>query len=134
MANPQNIERHRFPKGVSGNPKGRPPKGAAFAELIALIEKTPGSREALAKVWLKEMLRGNFQFYREYLDRSDGKPVPIADEPDADDAQDTGILVRVPTVRQAERIEKAKARKTKKTPAKKRKKLAGGSADGAGPG
>lgn len=130
MANPQNIERHRFPKGVSGNPKGRPPKGAAFAELIALIEKTPGSREALAKVWLKEMLKGNFQFYREYLDRSDGKPVPIAEEPDADDAQDTGILVRVPTVRQAERLEKAKARKT----TKKRKKSAGGSSDGSRPG
>lgn len=112
--NLRNIENHKFPKGVSGNPKGRPPKGAAFAELIALIDSTPGSRQALAKVWFKEMLKGNFQFYREFLERSDGK-VPLATEEQPEQtAEDFGILVRVPTVRQAERKAKAKARNASK--------------------
>lgn len=37
MANPKNIEKHRFKKGQSGNPKGRP--------------KLPDVTEALSKMW-----------------------------------------------------------------------------------
>ena len=74
--NPQNLK--PFPKGVSGNPKGRPPKGQAFADLLELIEETAGSRRAIAKVWLQKILKGEFQYFREYLERSDGK-VPQAD-------------------------------------------------------
>ena len=81
--NPQNIEKHKFRKGVSGNPKGRPPKGQAFADLLELIEETAGARRAIAKVWLQKILKGEFQYFREYLERSDGK-VPAADpEPPA---------------------------------------------------
>lgn len=76
MANPQNLK--PFPKGVSGNPKGRPPKGQAFADLLELIEETAGSRRAIAKVWLQKILKGEFQYFREYLERSDGK-VPAAE-------------------------------------------------------
>ena len=118
--NPQNLKpRPAWPKGVSGNPKGRPPKGAAFADLMAMIDELPGSRRALSKVWFKEMLKGNFQFFREYLERSDGKTPLAAEEQAEQTAEDFGILVRVPTVRQAERKAKAKAKqKAKRKPAR----------------
>ena len=77
--NPQNLR--PFPKGVSGNPNGRPRKGEAFADLIALIDETPGGKRAISKTWFKEILKGNFQYFREYLERMDGKvPNP---EPEA---------------------------------------------------
>lgn len=131
MANQKNLK--PWPKGVSGNPKGRSAKGRAFDDFLKLLEENPEERRELSKVWLARCKAGDFQFFREYLDRSDGKPVPIAEEPVETDSENTGILVRVPTVRQAERIEKSKARKAKAT-TKKRKKPAGGDADGSGPG
>ena len=73
--NPQNLT--PYPKGVSGNPKGRPPKGRAFADLLQLIEETPGAQRALSKVWLQQMLKGNLGYFKEYVERSDGKvPTP----------------------------------------------------------
>ena len=132
--NPQNLRpRPPWPKGVSGNPKGRPPRALAFEDFLKLLDENPEERRELSKVWLARCKAGDFQFFREYLDRSDGKPVPMAEEPESDGDEDTGILVRVPTVRQAERLEKSKARaKAKKTPRAK-KKPAGGSADGPAP-
>lgn len=85
MPNPQNLRpRPAWPKGVSGNPKGRPRKGQAFADLLELIEETAGSRRAIAKVWLQKILKGEFQYFREYLERMDGKvpspePEPIGE-------------------------------------------------------
>lgn len=93
--NPQNL-RKPWKKGESGNPKGRPPKGQAFADLLAVIEKNPGSREKIAAMWLTKILMGDFQFFREYLERMDGK-TPNA-EPVIDIAEDldTDILIRIP--------------------------------------
>lgn len=95
MANPQNL-RKPWKKGESGNLKGRPPKGQAFADLLALIEKNPGAREKIAAMWLTKILTGEFQYFREYLERMDGK-VPNA-EPviDIDEDLDTNILIRIP--------------------------------------
>jgi len=84
--NPQNLK-PPFPKGVSGNLKGRPKKGQAFDDLIAMIDKTPGAREGIAKVWLQRILKGEFQYFREYLERSDGKvpsPTEIIQTPEID--------------------------------------------------
>lgn len=130
MANPQNLR--PFPKGVSGNPKGRPPRGRAFEDLTKLIDETPGALRAISRLWLKEILKGNFQFFREYLDRSDGKALPADEAKDDASSEDFGLLVKVPTVKQAQR--KAKA-KTKKAAKKKSPRAAKGAADaGAGPG
>lgn len=111
MANPQNLK--PWPKGKSGNPKGRPPKGRAFEDLTKLIDETPGALRAISRMWLKHILSGNFQFFREYLDRSDGKSVPMEGEAESADVEDFGILVRVPTVKQAERKNKPRKKRTK---------------------
>lgn len=111
--NPQNLRpRPPWPKGVSGNPKGRPPKGRAFDDLMAMIDDTPGTLRKISEMWLQEMLNGNFQFFREYLDRSDGKPVPMVEAPEIEDG-DFGILVRVPTVKQAERMARTRAKSSR---------------------
>lgn len=118
--NPQNLRPKPWPKGVSGNPKGRPPKGRAFEDLAALIDETPGALRAISRVWLKQILSGNPAFFREYLDRSDGKPVSVVEAQDDEQTESLGILVRVPTVREAER--KAKAKEKEKA-AEKRKAI-----------
>jgi hypothetical protein len=96
---------------------------------MTLIDETPGELRELSKVWLARCKAGDFQFFREYLDRSDGKVAPAADEPEESDAEDFGILVKVPTVKQAERKAKAKVRQKLKVirPTK-------GKADGPDPG
>jgi hypothetical protein len=38
MANPQNIEPHKFKPGQSGNPKGRPPGRKSLATIIRELE------------------------------------------------------------------------------------------------
>ena len=77
--NPQNLRpQPPWPKGVSGNPNGRQPKGRAFADLIQLIEDTPGAERAISKVWLQQMLKGNLGYFKEFIERSDGKvPTPV---------------------------------------------------------
>lgn len=114
---PGNQYGRRWKKGQSGNPRGRPPKGRAFDDLMALIDDTPGTLRKISEMWLQEMLNGNFQFFREYLDRSDGKPVAMVEVPE-NDGDDYGILVRVPTVKQAERMAKAKAKSRTAKPRK----------------
>ncbi len=100
-------------KGESGNKKGRPPKGRAFDDLTELIDSTPGALRGISKVWLREILKGNYSFFREYLDRSDGKAVPLGDSTEIGESDDLGPLLRVPTVKQAERKARSKARKAK---------------------
>lgn len=68
----------QFKPGQSGNPNGRPPRGRAFADLLQLIEETPGAERAISKVWLQQILKGNHSYFKEYIERSDGKvPTPV---------------------------------------------------------
>lgn len=103
--NPQNL-RKPWKKGESGNPKGRPPKGQAFADLLEMIEANPGSRQKIAKMWLTKIILGDYQFFREYLERMDGK-VPNA-EPviDISEDLDTDLLIRIPPPRKASKPKK----------------------------
>jgi hypothetical protein len=111
---PGNQYGRRWKKGQSGNPRGRPPKGRAFDDLMDLIDETPGTLRKISEMWLQKMLDGDYQFFREYLDRSDGKPVPMVEAPEIEDG-DFGILVRVPTVKQAERMAKSRPAKPRKS-------------------
>ena len=61
-----------FPKGVSGNPSGRP-KGALSitAKLRELLQSDDG--EAFAKAFMRYAKAGKFPFAKEVIDRIDGK-------------------------------------------------------------
>jgi hypothetical protein len=128
MANIQNLK--PFPKGKSGNPGGRPKKGIAFEEMMRLVNETPGEMREICKIWLSRIKAGDYQFFREFLDRCDGKPTPMEDVKEEADAEDFGVLVKVPTVKQAEKRQKAKDRKKAARAKKPRKGAADGSKTG----
>jgi hypothetical protein len=78
--NPQNL-RPPFPKGVSGNPKGRPRKNISESQiddLLNLVDETPDGERLVSKAWFKQILKGSYPHLREYLERRDGKvPTPV---------------------------------------------------------
>ncbi len=69
-----------FPKGVSGNPAGRPRKAllsdALRRQLAEALQGAPEKTiaEAVARTLIREALSGNVQAIREVGDRSEGKP------------------------------------------------------------
>src|SRR4051794_29694595 len=73
----------RFKPGQSGNPKGRPPGRSFTAALNRMLEShqigdtpMPDGKtvaEMVVKVWLCKVLGGDFQFFKELLDRTEGK-------------------------------------------------------------
>lgn len=69
---------HRWKPGESGNPKGRPKKGARFASALELeLEAAHASGATLlslvAKVLVAAALKGDIGAIREIADRLDGK-------------------------------------------------------------
>lgn len=79
MANLKN-----FPKGTSGNPKGKPKGQRDYATIYkeAIIElakqqgTTPEKLEnALLKVGFTRAIKGDFKFYQDTMDRVHGKAV-----------------------------------------------------------
>lgn len=84
--NNKNLNRGRWRKGQSGNPKGRPRKDVSVTSLIKeLLDKpaeyiapgaTPGDktwRQMIAKAILLGASKGNPQLVKELLDRLEGK-------------------------------------------------------------
>ena len=73
---------YRFPKGVSGNPKGRPKGSGITDQLRKLVTETDEGKlaEALAKVAIDQALKGDHRFWSMIIERLDGKVVqPIVD-------------------------------------------------------
>ncbi|MEX2218511.1 MAG: DUF5681 domain-containing protein [Phycisphaerales bacterium] len=67
---------HRWAKGVSGNPGGRPRGRSVSGVLRDLLEREHNGRELgelLAELMLKQALKGNLGFVREILDRAEGR-------------------------------------------------------------
>lgn len=69
-----------WPRGVSGNPRGRAPRGAALAEhLRCQLAQVTGEdgrttrAEELARVLIQLALDGDMQAIRTVLERVDGK-------------------------------------------------------------
>jgi hypothetical protein len=77
MPNPENIEAHKFPKGVSGNPNGRPKKLPKLDDLLADIlgseEDSESEAYQILKTLVKQSKQGNVKASEILLDRAYGK-------------------------------------------------------------
>jgi hypothetical protein len=80
-----NLIGKQFPKGVSGNPNGRP-KLTRLTEALReqLAEAMPNApertvAEAIARTLIREAISGNVQAIREIADRTEGKPKQAID-------------------------------------------------------
>ncbi len=73
--NPNMSGLRPWKKGQSGNPKGRP-KGQTITERlrqIVMIDNDGAAAEALAKMCVSYAAKGDFRFFKELIDRIDGK-------------------------------------------------------------
>ena len=60
---------YKWPKGVSGNPEGRIPNS-----VTTLLKQTDNlTTQQIADKIVEMVLKGEYSFVREYLDRTDGK-------------------------------------------------------------
>lgn len=92
MANPRpNMSGLRpIQPGEARNPKGYSRKRRITDALIALIDEQ-GSATEVAEIWLKAIKAGDFRYFKEFLDRTEGK-VP---DRVIDDSKPSGIqLIR----------------------------------------
>lgn len=70
------LAEHRFKKGQSGNPGGRPKGRSIEAQLRKLLnEGEQGEKiaESIVKVGIQQALRGDFRFWNAIIERVDGK-------------------------------------------------------------
>lgn len=74
MPNPENIIPHRYKKGESGNPKGRPPDLPELAELMAVILGEDDDAIRILKAIREKAFKGNIRAAEFLLDRAYGKP------------------------------------------------------------
>jgi hypothetical protein len=77
VANPQNIEKHKFKKGQTGNPNGRPKKLPELDKLLAdvLGEEKDGktAAEAILMALRAKASRGDVRAAEVLLERAYGK-------------------------------------------------------------
>ncbi len=100
---PENIRPHQFKPGQAGNPDGYSRGRRITDHLLDLIaDKKAGG--PLASVWLSQALKGNFAFFRELLDRTEGPIQPAV--------QETGFSV-IDVVAEAEKRANKRKRKRK---------------------
>lgn len=84
MPKPENIIPHKFKKGQSGNPNGRPRKLPALDKLMAdvLGEEKDGitAGEAILKALRAKATKGDVRAAEVLLDRAYGKPKQTVDQ------------------------------------------------------
>ena len=94
MANPQNIEKHKFKKGQTGNPNGRPRVLPELKEVIVKIlseEKTNekgvtmSGLDAIVKALHAKAAKGDVRAAQELFDRYYGKVVTNIDVKSGDE-------------------------------------------------
>ena len=62
-----------WPKGVSGNPGGRPKGSSVTAHLLRMLAANDGQlAERIAEIIIERALQGDFKFAKEVVDRADG--------------------------------------------------------------
>jgi hypothetical protein len=87
----ENLERHKFQKGQSGNPRGRPPKELCITDITREQLGEPCSKDP-SKTWAKylsdkwlDLACENIQAFKELMERLEGKvvfPVRAENPPD----------------------------------------------------
>jgi hypothetical protein len=66
----------RFKPGVSGNPNGRPPERPLTAAIRELLHTDDDKViKAIASVAIHRAINGDFRYFKEIMDRVDGKAV-----------------------------------------------------------
>jgi hypothetical protein len=110
--NPANLK--PWPKGVSGNPGGRPKKQPITTELERLLGEEVPNREGqtwasvIAEALLTEAREGNVAAFNSIRDMVEGKPVQRIEESGPDGEPPCIRVQFVPGL--AERIERARKR------------------------
>jgi hypothetical protein len=76
--NPQNLQKHQWKKGQSGNPKGRPKNmpdlKEALMTVLGQIQNDTNALEAMLTVLRSKALKGDTKAAEILLDRAYGKP------------------------------------------------------------
>lgn len=76
VANPNpktdHLESTKWKPGEAPNPKGYSRGRRATDALLALIDAENADQD-IARVWLEAMRRGDFRYFKEYIDRVEGK-------------------------------------------------------------
>jgi hypothetical protein len=74
LAGNQAAADHYFKAGVSGNPAGRPSTRRFTAKLREALDKNDGEMlKAMVNVACQRALRGDFRYFKEIIDRVEGK-------------------------------------------------------------
>lgn len=99
MANPNPKTDHLKPwqPGQSGNPSGYSKDRRMTTQLLKQLE-ADGELDDVVTALIREAKKGSFQHIREIFDRLDGKVASKVEVTNEND-RDTGVLVRVPNVR-----------------------------------
>ena len=82
MPNPENIAKHKFKKGQTGNPKGRPKLPdlkEAMAKVMAEEKDGMTALEAILKALRMKAAKGDVRAAQELLDRGYGKALQFID-------------------------------------------------------
>jgi hypothetical protein len=100
VANPnpplQNLK--PWKPGETGNPAGYSKGRRATDNMLKLIDKTKGADELIAQMWLKSVLKGDFKFFKEYLERTEGK-VKDAPEDNGDTSVTAAAMAKADEIR-----------------------------------
>ena len=116
--NPDNLK--PWPKGMSGNPGGRPNKRAITEELERLLAQQVPDKDCetwastIALAMLTEARKGNVQAFNAIRDMVEGKPVPRFGGIGSDGAAQHRIVVRFVDSAQGDRKGDAYARQPHK--------------------
>ena len=80
-----------WPKGVSGNPSGRPRSRVLTAALRERLSD-PATVDAIVNGLIDAAKAGNVGAVREILDRTEGRVPPAVEPPDGDDDQSALVI------------------------------------------